>query len=153
MRRLVATLSVVLALSGATVALAPPASATITGLCGTSSKLTAAVPYSQSTLLGHYVSTTGSLTCGPYPFRHYWKVRVQLQQYFLGAWHIVATTTSGWRNATSGTVTSPVASVLCLAPLGSYTFRAYSTAYWKTSSTSTTKTLGNTYSANAVRSC
>ena len=68
------------------------------------------------------------------------------------AMHVVATTISGWKYATSGTISTPAASVLCLAH-SSYTFRAMSTAYWRTSSTSATKTLGNTYSANAVRSC
>lgn len=152
MRRLIAGLSVLLAASGASFALEAPASATVTGLCGSNSKLWASTPYNDDSLLQHFISTRGYLTCGPYNAKHQWKVKVQLQQYYSGAWHIVATTTGLWRTSTTGTASTSAASIYCLGHTA-YKFRAHAYGYWRSSSTATTATIGSTYSTTATHYC
>jgi len=92
------------------------------------------------------------LTCGPYSGSRQWKVSVVLQQYFGGGWHAVASETSGWRTAKSGTANTSTASVACLG-LTPYRFRAQATGYWRSSSKSSTKTLGSTFSSTVTQYC
>ncbi len=130
-----------------------PASAAVSGVCGSNSKLSATTPYNDDGILQHLISTRGSLACGSYSASHQWQVKVVLQEYYRGAWHSVASATSSWRTAKSGTVTTGSASVFCLTDLIPYRFRAQATAYWRSSSKSSTKTLSSTYSSTVTRNC
>jgi hypothetical protein len=135
------------------VAFATSAGATVSGVCGSRSKLSATTPYNDDSILQHLISTRASLTCGPYSSSHQWKVKVVLRQYYSGGWHDVASTTSGWMTAKSGTVSTGPASVYCLAALTPYLFSAKTTGYVRSSSKSPTTTLPSTYSGTATRYC
>jgi hypothetical protein len=152
-RRSIAALSAVLAFSGASVVLAAPASATVSSSCGTTRKLSASTPYNNDSLLQNQISTRGSLRCGPFASEHQWKVTVLLEQYYFGAWHVVASETSGWMTSKSGTATTNVASVSCTTTLMAYEWRAQATGYLRLSSTSPTARLGSTFSNTVTRDC
>jgi hypothetical protein len=151
-RRMMA-LSVVVALSGASVLFAWPASATVSISCGTSRKLAASTPYNDDSVFPHPVSTRGFLTCGPFSSSRQWKVTVLLEQYYFGAWHVVANETSGWMTAKSGKASTRPASVSCTTGLTGYEWRAQATGYLRSSSTSSTTRLGSTFSSTVTRYC
>jgi len=130
-----------------------PASAAVSGLCGPNSNLSATAPYNDDGILQHLISTRASLACGSYSTSHQWQVRVVLQEYYRGGWHVVASSSSSWRSAKSGTVTTSPASVYCLTDVIPYKFRAQATGYWRSSSKSSTKTLTSTYSSTVTRYC
>ena len=153
MRQRIMVLTVAVALGGALPVLALPASATGPDVCGSSHKLSVSTPYNKDSIGEHLVAARGSLTCGPYPASHQWELTVRLEQYHFGAWHVVASKTSGWRTARSGNVRTTPASVSCLAALRPYQWRARATGYWRSSSTSPTKTIGSTLSSAVTRYC
>ena len=142
--------AVLAALMGCSV-MASPGSASVAGLCGSRSKLSATTPYSDNSVLVQLIATSASLKCGPYSGPRQWKVSVVLQQYYGGGWHKVASKTSGWKTAKSGTA-STSASVACLG-LMAYKFRAQATGYWRSSSKSSTKSLGSTFSSTVTQYC
>lgn len=145
--------SVVLALSGASLLLARPASAAVSSSCGASRKLSASTPYNDDSVFPHPVSTRGFLTCGPFSSSHQWKVTVLLEQYYFGAWHVVANETSGWTTAKSGKASTSPASVSCMTGLMAYEWRAQATGYLRSSATSSTTRLGSTFSRTVTRYC
>jgi hypothetical protein len=143
----------VVALSVASVALGGPASATVAVSCGTSRKLSASTPYNDNSVFPHPVATRGFLTCGPFSSSRQWKVTVNLEQYYFGAWHVVANETSGWMTAKSGKVSTPPATVSCTTGLMAYEWRAQATGYLRSSATSPTTRLGSTFSSTVSRYC